>query len=257
LLGWNLYEPHREFRRLNIPNEHLRLSYVNSQYQMCPTYPAVLCVPASITDTQLISIASFRSRGRIPVCVWQNPLTLATLWRCSQPRVGVNSNRNMDDEILLEAASNITPNNNELIIFDCRPRSNARANWIAGKGYESTDFYRRCKLFFMNVGNIHVMRDSYQKLVRTVYNENQHSVNYKSALQSSGWLFHISDLLKAANAIVQAIDRDQTSVLNRCRYDKCAKFHQCSAKRLHIRNLQSLLIIFSLVLCHSFAAFFQ
>ena len=33
-------------------------------------------------------------------------------------------------------------------------------------GFESMDHYRNCRIYFMNIQNIHVMRESYQKLVR-------------------------------------------------------------------------------------------
>ena len=42
---------------------------------------------------------------------------------------------------------------------------NAMANRAAGKGYESTDFYGNVKFQFVGIENIHVMRQSLQKLV--------------------------------------------------------------------------------------------
>ena len=45
---------------------------------------------------------------------------------------------------------------------------NAMANKAAGKGYESTDHYNRVIYEFYNIHNIHVMRESLQKLVEGV-----------------------------------------------------------------------------------------
>ena len=42
---------------------------------------------------------------------------------------------------------------------------NALANRAAGKGYESTDFYDNVKFQFVGIENIHVMRQSLQKLI--------------------------------------------------------------------------------------------
>ena len=39
------------------------------------------------------------------------------------------------------------------------------ANRAAGKGYENTDFYENVKFQFLGIENIHVMRQSLQKLV--------------------------------------------------------------------------------------------
>ena len=47
---------------------------------------------------------------------------------------------------------------------------NAMANKAAGKGYESTDFYENVKFQFVGIENIHVMRQSLQKMMECKYN---------------------------------------------------------------------------------------
>ena len=42
---------------------------------------------------------------------------------------------------------------------------NAMANRAAGKGYENTEFYDNVVFHFIGIENIHVMRQSLQKLV--------------------------------------------------------------------------------------------
>ncbi len=42
---------------------------------------------------------------------------------------------------------------------------NAMANRAAGKGYENTEFYENVEFQFIGIENIHVMRQSLQKLV--------------------------------------------------------------------------------------------
>ena len=41
----------------------------------------------------------FRSRGRFPVCTWKNTNGKQTIWRCSQPKVGVQNQRCKEDEV--------------------------------------------------------------------------------------------------------------------------------------------------------------
>lgn len=46
---------------------------------------------------------------------------------------------------------------------------NAMANKAAGKGYENTDFYENVKFQFVGIENIHVMRQSLQKMTECKY----------------------------------------------------------------------------------------
>jgi len=45
--GWAVYDPIAEFKRIGVPNEDWRISYANSKYAVCSTYPAILATPAS------------------------------------------------------------------------------------------------------------------------------------------------------------------------------------------------------------------
>ena len=46
------------------------------------------------------------------------------------------------------------------------------ANKAAGKGYESTDFYENVKFQFVGIENIHVMRQSLQKMIECKFDYN-------------------------------------------------------------------------------------
>lgn len=50
-----------------LPNESWKISKINSTYEFCDTYPAVLVVPASVKDDDLSRVAAFRAKGRVPV----------------------------------------------------------------------------------------------------------------------------------------------------------------------------------------------
>lgn len=67
ILGGNL--SYVLFHMQGIPNESWRITKINERYELCDTYPALLVVPANIPDEELKRVASFRSRGRIPVSV--------------------------------------------------------------------------------------------------------------------------------------------------------------------------------------------
>lgn len=44
---------------------NFRLTRINKDYCLCPTYPAVFVVPSAITDDMLTRVASFREKGRV------------------------------------------------------------------------------------------------------------------------------------------------------------------------------------------------
>ena len=75
---------------------------------------------------------------------WKHPETNASIFRCSQPRVGFAGARCPEDERLLLAIGAANAQNQSLFIFDARPRLNAVGNQLAGKGFESMDYYKNC-----------------------------------------------------------------------------------------------------------------
>lgn len=44
-----------------------RLSYINKEFTVCPSYPPTVIVPKSIDDEALRKVAAFRHGGRFPV----------------------------------------------------------------------------------------------------------------------------------------------------------------------------------------------
>ena len=169
--GWDAYVPYRELARIGVltarhpkSGEALwRVADVNREYEYAPTYPAVLVVPARASDAMLAAVAPFRSKARIPSLTWQHPITRSTLWRCSQPKVGMGNATNASDEALLGMIRDANVFSRDpsqpLLIVDCRPHANALANKAGGWGYES---YMGCNLIFCGMNNIHALRDSYR-----------------------------------------------------------------------------------------------
>ena len=62
----------------------------NSKYNLCTTYPRLLCIPKSIENEQLSEAVQYRSKGRLPALVWRHPLNGAPLCRASQPMSGLS-----------------------------------------------------------------------------------------------------------------------------------------------------------------------
>lgn len=141
-----------------------KISKINDTYAICDSYPVVWAVPAAATDEDLQASAAFRSRGRLPVLSWIHPESQATITRCAQPLVGVGGKRSREDERYVQLIMDANAQSHKLFIMDARPMPNAVANKAKGGGYESEDAYQNAELVFLDIHNIHVMRESLRKL---------------------------------------------------------------------------------------------
>jgi myotubularin-related protein 1/2 len=216
-LGWETYNIENEFRRMQVPAHLWRVTQVNRHYAKSSTYPPLLMVPNAIDDSKLDAVFTFRSKGRIPTLTYYHH-NGATITRSSQPMVGITKKRCLEDEELLEAirACNFT-NSSVLYLFDARPRANAIANQAMGKGFENVaEGYRNCKLEFLNIENIHVMRESQSSLQRLLESTIDDDRTWLSGLEATNWLAHIKMIMVGAYKVGRLIDRDGASVLVHC-----------------------------------------
>ena len=67
-----------------------------------------------------------------------------------------------------------------------------------GYGYENTSNYLNTTLQFCNIGNIHAVRDSYQKLCSICNSVTTADVNWNSLVEETKWLSHIRIILAAS-----------------------------------------------------------
>ncbi|XP_027700886.1 myotubularin isoform X1 [Vombatus ursinus] len=213
--GWMVYNPIEEYRRQGLPNGQWRVSFVNKRFEMCETYPSILVVPYHSTDDDLRRVATFRSRNRIPVLSWIHPENKNVIMRCSQPLVGMGGKRNKDDEKYLDIIREANGQISKLAIFDARPSVNAVANKATGGGYESDDVYHNAEIFFLDIHNIHVMRESLRKLKDIVY-PNVEESHWLSSLESTHWLEHVKFVLTGAIQVADKVASGKSSVLVHC-----------------------------------------
>ncbi|KAF9162263.1 hypothetical protein BGX20_001783 [Mortierella sp. AD010] len=228
--GWNIYDPLVEYERMGVvsKNEFWRISDLNQSFTFSPTYPQVLVVPSKISDAVLTYAAKHRSKARLPALSylhWNN--RKASITRSSQPMVGLKQNRSIQDEKLIEAIflTNVPQSSSghpvygstaTNLIIDARPTANAVANTAVGAGTENMENYRNCKKVYSGIDNIHVMRDSLNKLVEALQEIDVKGYVSKSALQKSGWLKHIGAIMEGALMIVKNIHICNSHVLVHC-----------------------------------------
>ncbi|XP_051506827.1 myotubularin-related protein 1-like isoform X2 [Myxocyprinus asiaticus] len=213
--GWKVYDPMAEYKRMGLPNESWTISKNNSNYEVCDTYPALLVTPSSIKDDEIKRVASFRAKHRIPVLSWIHPETQATIVRCSQPMVGPTDRRCKEDEHYLQTIMDANAQSHKLTIFDARQNTVADNHKAKDGGYENKNFYPNMELNFLEIPNIHVMRESLRKLKEVVY-PTIDEPHWHSAIDATHWLEYIRLLLVGAVQIADKVESSKSSVVVHC-----------------------------------------
>jgi myotubularin-related protein 1/2 len=220
--GWDVFNWSEEFFvRQGLGPEWKLVDDVNEHWQLCRTYPSQFVVPASVKPCTLRAAAKFRSHNRFPALCWHHPLNKATLSRCSQPMVGLMQQRSIADEQMVKAIADLNPNGKVMYIIDCRPWVNAYANAARGAGTEKMIYYPNCQLSFMNIDNIHTMRESFRQMVELCHRQKDYRwfsslEGTRYLLENQSWLAHTSLVLQAAAKIARLIDKKKSSVLVHC-----------------------------------------
>ncbi|XP_012722311.2 myotubularin-related protein 7a [Fundulus heteroclitus] len=242
---WAFVDLKADFRRMGLPNSQWKLSLVNQHYKVSDTYPAELFVPESAAPPVLVGSSKFRSRGRFPALSYYSKENHAAICRSSQPLSGFSA-RCLEDEQMLEAILRSNPRSDFMYVVDTRPKLNAIANRAAGKGYENEDNYSNIKFQFMGIENIHVMRNSQQKMLEVCELRSPSMSDFLEGLESSGWLKHIKAVLDTGVFISKAV-AEGVSVLVHCSdgWDRTAQVCSVACVLLdpYYRTLKGLMVL--------------
>ncbi|KAG5357290.1 Phosphoinositide 3-phosphatase [Yarrowia sp. C11] len=256
--GWAAFNPQQEFGRQGaFAKNKWRLTALNENYALCATYPQLLSVPTSVSDNVLNYAARFRSKNRLPVLSFHNSFNGCTIARCSQPLVGLKKNRSPQDEKVVAEIFGTTVNSEyetprENLIVDARPVANAVAQQALGAGSENTDNYARgsCTKHYLGIDNIHVMRDSLNKVTDVLKDGDYSELDYaskKDALQKSGWLKYTTIILEGAVLMAKALHLEFKHVLLHCSdgWDRTAQL-SCLAQIMvdpYFRTLNGFMVL--------------
>jgi myotubularin-related protein 6/7/8 len=103
------------------------------------------------------------------------------------------------------------------MIVDARPTVNAYAMQTIGLGSENMDNYKFATKAYLGIDNIHVMRDSLQKVVDALKDSDVTPLPpNRDTLAKSGWLKHISTLLEGSSLIARQVGLQHSHVLIHC-----------------------------------------
>ncbi|RHZ38557.1 hypothetical protein DYB26_008531 [Aphanomyces astaci] len=225
--GHAIYDLYADFAAMGVSlsSSPFRITDANRSYAICPTYPPMFVVPAAMSDVQVAAVAGFRSKGRMPLCCWVHSSNTASLWRCAQPKRGVFHAQNADDDHMLWLIAQTNKINGQNVwIVDCRPELNARANnvrvsdstsdsdselsdsHLTGGGTESGSI-RHATVTFMNIANIHAMRESLEA-VRQLALMPSMEADLHWYSRDTKWLYHVRLVLRASIQTAHAIHQN-------------------------------------------------
>jgi hypothetical protein len=103
------------------------------------------------------------------------------------------------------------------LIVDARPTVNALAMQAVGLGSENMDHYKFATKAYLGIDNIHVMRESLNKVIEAIKDADVSPLPpNRELLVKSGWLKHITGLLDGASLIARQIGIQHSHVLIHC-----------------------------------------
>lgn len=211
LPGWSRLDWDIEFGRQGV-SDAWGCNKINLGYQNCDTYPERLWLPTSANANVVVGSTKFRSRGRLPVLTYFYRPTGAVICRCAQPLTGFSA-RNVEDEKLMELIGKASGTGEVLYMIDTRPKINQMVNKAQGKGYEDERNYTNMRLVTFDIDNIHVMRQSQQKLLEAV-TKTTSITDYIKTLDSSGWLKHVRSIIECGIFIADALAKGMSCVVH-------------------------------------------
>lgn len=127
----------------------------------------------------------------------------------------------LEDQMISRTASDEGPRvygaQQHNLIVDARPTVNALAMQAVGLGSENMDNYRFATKAYLGIDNIHVMRDSLNKIIDTLKESDVTPMPpNREALAKSGWLKHIAGILDGASLIARQVALQHSHVLIHC-----------------------------------------
>ncbi|KAH9906460.1 phosphatases II [Xylariomycetidae sp. FL2044] len=103
------------------------------------------------------------------------------------------------------------------LIVDARPTINAVVMQAMGKGSENMEYYKFAKKAYLNIENIHVMRESLNTVIEALKDGDISRLPpNRDLLAKSGWLKHITGILDGSALIARQVGIRHSHVLIHC-----------------------------------------
>uniref|UniRef100_A0A8C2SLG8 Myotubularin-related protein 9-like n=1 Tax=Coturnix japonica TaxID=93934 RepID=A0A8C2SLG8_COTJA len=201
--GWPLLPMEQHFQQIAT---QWRLSDVNQDFSICPTYPPAVIVPAAVSEETLRRAARFRQGGRFPVLSYYHTRNGTVMLRSAQPLTGPNRKRCPEDEMLL---GSVLDEGERGFIIDTRSAQTAKQARMTGGGTEPKSSYPQWKRLHRG----RPLQESFIKLVEACNDASLGMDRWLGRLESCRWLSHVKAALSTACLAAQCLDREESSVL--------------------------------------------
>lgn len=218
--GTCIYDARAEFERQGALQEDSgwRETTLNHEFELCSTYPKVLLFPKTMEDSDIKEVSKFRSKQRLPSLSWLHPENRAAIVRCAQPLVGITGKKSEADEKLFTEIQRANGGGNGVSMLDARPWANAVANKGRKGGYEKLDNYEGsdATLVFLNIDNIHVMRNSLYGLHGLIRSNQTSGPVSRADINDTGWPAYVGRVLGGGATIVSEIENKGRTCVVHC-----------------------------------------
>lgn len=132
----------------------------------------------------------------------------------------------LEDELIDGADSNYDSKTGKRLVYgaqqsnlivDARPTINAVVMQAMGKGSENMEYYKFAKKAYLNIENIHVMRESLSTVIEALKDGDISRLPpNRELLAKSGWLKHITGILDGSALIARQVGIKHSHVLIHC-----------------------------------------
>lgn len=120
-------------------------------------------------------------------------------------------------EVVSEKTPHIYGAQQHNLIVDARPTVNALAMQAIGLGTENMDHYKFATKVYLGIDNIHVMRESLNKVIDTIKDSDLSRLPInREQLAKSNWIKHITGLLDGSALIARQVAIQHSHVLIHC-----------------------------------------
>ncbi|XP_015263575.1 PREDICTED: myotubularin-related protein 9-like [Gekko japonicus] len=208
--GWQLYPLEKYYQKIASDTGTWRLSSVNKDFAVCPSYPQVVMVPAAVDDRALRKSASFRQGRRFPVLSYYHKKNGTVMLHSSQPLTGPHRKRCREDELLLGA---VLEQGDRGFILDTRSAQAAKQAQVMGGGIEHRAAYPCWKRLHQPLERGRPLQESFTRLLEACLDPSNSMDRWLAKLEASKWLSHVKEALKAACLAAQCLDREEACVL--------------------------------------------
>ncbi|XP_047726609.1 myotubularin-related protein 9-like [Prionailurus viverrinus] len=211
--AWHFHPPERYYKRVARETNAWRLSEVNEDFGVCPSYPRAVIVPRSVDDGALARSARFRQGGRFPVLSYHHAPSGTVLVRSSQPLTGPQKRRCAEDEELLRAVLAGARPGARGFILDTRSSQAAKQARMTGGGTEAKAAYPGWKRLHRPLERGQPLQESFVRLVEACGDLQQSTDSWLRRLEGCCWLAHVKEALSIACLAAQGMEREGACIL--------------------------------------------